>query len=57
MLNLLISKELIRDFSGGAVDGNPSASAGYMVQSPVWEESTCRGATKARAPLSTEPER
>ena len=46
VLNLLISKELTRDFPGGAVDGNPSANAGDMVQSLVWEDSTCCGATE-----------
>ena len=46
-LNLLISKELIRDFPGGAVDGNPSANAGDMAQSLVWEDSTCCRATES----------
>ena len=46
VLNLLISKELTRDFPGGAVDGNPSANAGDMVQSLVWEDPTYHGGTK-----------
>ena len=35
-----------RDFPGGAVVKNPPSNAGDTVQSLVWEDPTCRGATK-----------
>ena len=34
------------DFPGGAVVKNLPASAGERVQSLVWEDPTCHGATK-----------
>ena len=33
-------------FPGGAVVKNPPANAGTQVQTLVWEDSTCHGATK-----------
>ena len=38
--------KLPRDFPGGAVVKNPPANAGDTVRPPVWEDPTCRGATK-----------
>ena len=35
-----------RDFPGGAVVKNPPANAGDTGSGPVWEDPTCRGATK-----------
>ena len=35
-----------RDFPGGAVDKNLPAVQGTQVQPLVWEDPTCRGATK-----------
>ena len=35
-----------RDFPGGTVVKNPPANAGDRVPSLVWEDPTCRGATK-----------
>ena len=34
------------DFSGGAVVENPPANAGDTVRALIWEDPTCRGATK-----------
>ena len=42
------SKNIPRDFPSGAVVKNLPANTGHtgLVQSPVWEDPTCRGATK-----------
>ena len=42
----LVKRFYDRDFPGGAVVKNPPANAGDMVRSLVWEDPTCRGATK-----------
>ena len=35
-----------RDFPAGPMTGDPPANAGTWVQSLVWEDPTCPGATK-----------
>ena len=37
---------MCRDFSGGAVVKNPPANAGDTDSSLLWEDPTCRRATK-----------
>ena len=39
-------RQCFQDLSGGAVDKNPPANVGTQLQSLVWENSTCRQATK-----------
>ena len=45
-------KIYLQDFSGGAVVKNLPANAEHMGSIPVWEDPTCRGATK---PVRLEP--
>ena len=43
---LQFKKRERRDFPGDAVVKNPPANAGTRVRALVWEDPTCRGATK-----------
>ena len=42
----IIKKSTNRGFPGGAVVGSLPANAGDMVRALVWEDPTCRGATR-----------
>ena len=45
--HLLNKKYIAADFPGGTVVKNPPANAGTQVRALVWEDPTCRGATKS----------
>ena len=42
----LLLKTMLQGFPGGTVVKNLPANAGTRVQALVWEDLTCRGATK-----------
>jgi len=46
LLSIGVLRSVWWDFPGGPVVKNPPANAGDMVQSLIWEESTCLWATK-----------